>query len=139
MKRSSCYIHPVVNGMLNELCNDAKNEMKMLDPSKAGSWQKAVSSSDGSWLTRENFSKNCTLTIRNYVNNSLLYFVHLCMQDKHIEEDEYYDGTAKGAEGHAPNIAFGQAKQESLPIEVQWQDPLQNPSGSIIQTKENTS
>ena len=78
--------------------------MKMLDPSKAGSWQKAVTSSDGSWLTRGKFSKSCTLTIRNYVNNSLLYFVHLCMQDKHIE-DEYYDGTAKGVEGHASNIA----------------------------------
>ena len=115
-------LYPVVNGMLNEMCSDAKNEMKMLDPSTVGSWQRAVTSYDGAWLTRGKFSQNCTFTIRNYVNYSLLYFVHLCMRGKCIDEDELYHGTAKGAKGHAANIAFGQAKQEGLHIEVQWQD-----------------
>ena len=115
-------LHPIVNGMLNEMCNDAKSEMKMLDPSTVGSWQRAVTSSDGAWLTRGKFSQNCTFTIRNYVNNSLLYFVHLCMRGKRVNEDELYRGTAKGAEGHAANMAFGQAKQEGLHIEIQWQD-----------------
>ena len=33
-----------------------------------------------------------------------------------------YYGTAKGAEGHAADIAFKQAKEEGMMIEVQWQD-----------------
>ena len=115
-------LHPIVNGMLNEMCNDAKSEIKMLDPSTVGSWQRAVTSSDGAWLTRGKFSQNCTFTIRNYVNNSLLYFVHLCMRGKRVDEDDLYRGTAKGAEGYAANMAFGQAKQEGLHIEIQWQD-----------------
>ena len=36
--------------------------------------------------------------------------------------DDLYRGTAKGAEGHAPGIAFGKAKEEEMHTEVQWQD-----------------
>jgi len=114
-------LHPIVNAMLTEMCNSSKDDMKMLDSSAVGSWQRAITSSDGSWLTRGKFSQNCTFTIRNYVDNSLLYFVHLCMRGKGVDEDQLYHGTAKG-EGHAANIAFGQAKQEGMHIEIQWQD-----------------
>ena len=113
-------LHPIVKTMLTEMCNNAKNEMKMLDSSVVGSWQRAITSSDGVWLTRGKFSQNCTFTIRNYINNSLLYYVHLSMRGKGVDEEQLYRGTAKGAEGHA--AAFGQAKQEGMHIEVQWHD-----------------
>jgi len=37
-------------------------------------------------------------------------------------KDQLYHGTAKGAEGHAGDIAFGHVKEEGMMIEVQWQD-----------------
>ena len=112
---------PVVTTMLNEMCNEAKADMKMKAPTEVGSWQRAITSSDGVWLTRGKFSQNCTFTVRNYTNNSLLYFVHLCMRGK-VTGGDLYRGTAKGAEGHAAGIAFGKAKEEGMQIEVQWQD-----------------
>ena len=109
-------LHPIVNTMVTEMCEMAKNEMKALDPSMADSWQRVITTSDGAWLTRGKYSQNCTFTIRNYVNNSLLYFVHLCIQGK--GQDQLYPGS----EGHAADIAFGHAKEEDIMIEVQWQD-----------------
>ena len=41
--------------------------------------------------------------------NSLLYFVHLRIRGKGIDEDQPLQGTAKGAEGHATDIAFRKA------------------------------
>ena len=113
-------LDPVVFTLLSEVCTAAKNEMKALDSSTVGSWQRAITTSDGAWLTRGRFSQNCTFTVRNYVNNSLLYFVHLCMRG--AEKDKLYHGTAKGAEGFAANLAFKEAKDEGMHIEVQWQD-----------------
>ena len=115
-------LHPIVNAMVTEMCQMAKDEMKALSPIAVGSWQRAITSSDGAWLTRGKFSQNCTFTIRNYMNNSLLYYVHLCMRGKGVNQDQLYCGTAKGAEGHAADIAFGEAKKEGMMIEVQWQD-----------------
>ena len=115
-------LHPIVGAMVSEMCEVAKNEMKALDPTTLGSWKRAITSSDGTWLTRGKFSQNCTFTVRNYISNSLLYFVHLCMRGKGVSQDQLYCGTAKGAEGHAADIAFKQAKDEGMMIEVQWQD-----------------
>jgi len=115
-------LQPIVNTMVDEMCELAKSEMKALDPATVGSWQRAITTSDGAWLTRGKYSQNCTFTIRNYVNNSLLYFVHLCMRGKGNEQHKLYEGTAKGAEGHAADIAFGHAKEDGMVIEVQWQD-----------------
>ena len=33
------------------------------------------------------------------------------MRGKGIDQDQLYQGTAKGAEGHAADIAFGQGKE----------------------------
>lgn len=116
-------LHPVVTAMLNEMCDDAKAEMKTKAPTEVGSWQRAITSSDGVWLTRGKFSQNCTFTVRNYTNNSLLYYVHLCMRGKASDTGgELYQGTAKGAKGYAAGIAFSKAKKEGIHIEVQWQD-----------------
>ena len=117
-------IHPVVYDMLTEMCDEAKSEMKSLDPTVVGSWKRAVTTSDGVWLTRGKFSQNCSFTVRNYMNNALLYFVHVCMRGKEndIVGGELYQGTSKGAEGYAASIAFQKAKEEGIHIEVQWQD-----------------
>ena len=115
-------LHPVVHKMLSEMCEEAKAEMKALDPTALGSWQRAITTSDGVWLTRK-FSQNASFTVRNYMNNSLLYFVHLCMRGKDdVLGGELFKGTSKSAEGHAASRAFGKAKEEGLHIEVQWQD-----------------
>lgn len=115
-------LHPIVGAMVIEMCEMGKNEMKTLNPTTVGSWQRAITTSDGAWLTRGKFSQNCTFMIRNFMNNSLLYFVHLCMRGKGVGQDQLYSGTAKGAKGHAADIAFRQAKEEGMMIEVQWQD-----------------
>ena len=116
-------LHPIVSSMLNEMCDDAKAEMKAKPPTEVGSCQRAITSSDGVWLTRGKFSQNCTFTIRNYTNNSLLYFIHLCMPGRETDAGgELYKGMAKGAEGYAAGIAFAKAKEEGMHIEVQWQD-----------------
>ena len=81
----------------------------MLDSSVVGSWQSAITSSDGVWLTQGKFQP---FTIRNYMNNLLLYYVHLSMHGKGVDESQLYCGTANGAEGHG-------AKQEGMHIEVQ--------------------
>ena len=113
-------LDPIVATLLTEMCTAAKDEMKSQDPSTVGSWQRAVTTSDGAWLTRGRFSQNCTFTIRNYINNSLLYFVHLCMRG--ADKDKLYLGTAKGAEGFAASLVFKAAKEEGMHIEIQWQD-----------------
>ena len=77
-------LHPVVQLMLTEMCDEAKNDMKSLGTTVVGSWQRAITTSDGVWLTRGKFSQNCSFTIRNYMNNSLLYFVHVCMRGKRM-------------------------------------------------------
>ena len=57
------------------------------------------------------------------MNNSLLYFVHLCMRgsENDLVDDDLFEGMARSAEGHAANIAFELAK-EDVNIEVNWQD-----------------
>ena len=54
------------------------------------------------------------------MNNSLLYFTHLCMRG--TDKDTLYKGTAKEAEGFAASIAFRAAKEEGIHVEVHWQD-----------------
>ena len=102
-------LQPVVDAMLVDMCNESKAEMKAQDPTVVGSWKRAITSSDGVWLTRGRFSQNCSFTVRNYMNNSLLYFIHLSMQGK--SGGELYHGTAKGAEGHAASIVFWQSQR----------------------------
>ena len=45
-------MHPIVEGMLDEWCEVAKNEMKAMDQSNLGSWKRAVTTADGTWQTR---------------------------------------------------------------------------------------
>lgn len=117
------FFHPVVHAILSEMCDEAKNEMKSLGSMVVASWQRAITTSDSVWLTRGKFCQNCLFTIHNYMNNSPLYYVHVCMQGKNdIIGEELYQGTSKGTEDYATNIAFQKAKEEGMHVEVQWQD-----------------
>ena len=96
--------------------------MKALPDSDIGSWNRAVTTADGTWLTRGYFSKNYTFTVRNYLTGALLYYVHLCMRGSDDLDEELYQGTANAAEGIAAGKAFRAAKEDGMHIEVQWQD-----------------
>ena len=73
-------LHPVVEGMVTEMCDQEKARMKVMDQTKLGSWSKAATCADGTWQTRGFHSKNGTFTIRNYDTEALLYFTHLCQK-----------------------------------------------------------
>ena len=79
------------------------------------------------------FSQNHTCMLRNYMNNSLLYVVHLCMRgNDSVIDDELFEGTAaKAAEGHAAEIAFGLARDDNMHIEVHWQDGDSSSANSL--------
>ena len=66
--------------LLRDQCKEAKDDMKALPATQLGSWERAVTVSDGAWLTRGHHSRNHTYSLRNFINNSLLYFKHFCMQ-----------------------------------------------------------
>ena len=116
-------MHPVVKNMVNEMCECEKERMKALNPKDLGSWSQAVTSADGTWLTRGHHSKNATFSIRNYLSGALLYYKHLCQKGRdHIIKEELYKGTSKSAEGYGAMELFQKAKEEGLQIAVHWQD-----------------
>ena len=115
--------------LLREQCTEAKDDMRALPPTQLGSWERAVTVSDGTWLTRGHHSRNHTYSLRNFMNNSLLYFKHFCMQGydtdaPYLDKDDQdlYQGTAKAAEGLAAEHVFALAKQDTMHIVVHWQD-----------------
>ena len=55
--------NPVVQAMLDDLCEVAKREMKEKNDGDLGSWKRAVTTADGTWHTRGWHSKNATFTI----------------------------------------------------------------------------
>ena len=115
-------LYPVVQEIMSNMCEEAKEELRAIPDYDIGSWKRAVTTADGTWLTRGYFSKNHTFTVRNYLTGALLYTVHLCMRGSDDADEELYQGTAKAAEGIAASRAFSQAKADGMHIEVQWQD-----------------
>ena len=61
------------------------------------------------------FSKNHTFTVRNYLTEALLYYIHLAQHAWYNDgiDKELYQGTAKAAEGIATSKAFSLAKEDS--------------------------
>ncbi len=112
-----------VHNLLIKICEGVKVDMKQMPQDQLGSWAKAVTTSDGVWLTRGFFSKNFTFSVWNYITRGLLYFLHLSMRGKDSVIDEpLYLGTSKSAEGYAAEITFQQAKQEGIHIKINWAD-----------------
>ena len=93
---------PVVQEMVDRMCEEAKTEMKTMNQDELGSWSRAVTSADGAWMTRGHHSKNFTFSIRHYYTGALLYRKHLCQKGRDtLINEELYQGTSKGAEGYA--------------------------------------
>ena len=103
LKRS----YPVVKEMVDEMCEDAKHDMQRMDQRELGSWSRAVTFADGTWMTRGFHSKNATFSIRNYNNGALLYCKHLCQRGRdNVLKEELYQGTSKGAEEYATRLTL---------------------------------
>ena len=85
-----------------------------------GSFQNAVTTDDGAWLTRDHHSPNFTYKVKDYLTGVLLYYQHLCHRGKdHLCEDKLYEGTFKLAEGYGTSLAFGRAQKEEI---IHWMD-----------------
>ncbi len=98
---------------VDEMCTEAREALKQMEPEELGSWERAVTvaDGDGAWMTRGHHSKNFTFSIRNYFTGELLFRKHLC-QKGGVNKDDLYKGTSKGAEGYAARILFQQAKEQ---------------------------
>ena len=69
-------------------------------------------------MTRGHHSKHFTFHVRDYMNNSVLYYKHLCQRGKGL----LYEGTSKSMEGVAARGIFTKMKEEGMTIAVHWQD-----------------
>ena len=113
-------MYPVVKEMVDEMCKDAKDDMRNMDQSELGSWSRAVTSADGTWMMHGFHSKNATFSIRNYYSGALLYCKHFCQKGRdNVVKEEVYQGTSKGAEGYATRLTFKKAKDEGMNIAIQ--------------------
>ncbi len=109
---------PVVKAMVDEQCEEA---MKHIDVTRLGSWNRAVTTADGAWMTRGYHSKNFTFSVRN--NCALLFRKHLCQRGRDsIIQEPLYEGTSKGAEGYAAKIAFTELNKRGMNVEINWQN-----------------
>ena len=45
-------MYPIVKGMLDAMCDEAKKEMRSMDQTQLGSWTRAVTCADGVWMTQ---------------------------------------------------------------------------------------
>lgn len=108
--------------------------MKSMDQTQLGSWSRAVTSADGTWMTRGYHSKNATFSMRNYLTGALLYYVHICQKGRDdVIQDNLYQGTSKAAEGYGARLALKKAKEEGLCIEVHWQDDDSSSSNVVVE------
>ncbi|KXJ07142.1 hypothetical protein AC249_AIPGENE6000 [Exaiptasia diaphana] len=115
--------HPHVKSVLDSMCESAKSNMQKRDPNELGSWQRAVTTSDGCWLIRGYHSQCSTFVIIDFLTGGILYYGHLCMRgSNNISDTELWQGTAKAAEGHMAHVLFNKAKEEGMSIALNWQD-----------------
>ena len=68
---------PYIKEILEELCEDAKLQMKSISSDQLGTWDRAVTNCDGCWQIRGHFSQNCTFIIKNYITGGLC-FMRIC-------------------------------------------------------------
>ena len=114
---------PYIKAILDEMCDDAKHQMKQLSTEQIGSWSRAVTTCDGCWQIRGHFSQNCTFIIKNYLTGALLFYGHLSMRGAdRICDEELWQGTSKAAEGHLAQVLWAKAKEEGMVVAVNWQD-----------------
>ena len=109
--------HPCVKSVLDGICSMGKSEMKDKPHSELGSWKKAVSTSDGSWLIRGLHSQCCTFVVINFLTGCTLYYGHCVMRDSNnICDSDLWKGTSKAVEGHLAEVCFTKAKEEGMVV-----------------------
>lgn len=85
--------------------------MKSRDSSQLGSWNRAVTTSDGCWLIRGFHSQCATFAIIDFMSGGILYYGHLCMRgSNNICDADLWQGTAKASEGALAQLLFEKAK-----------------------------
>ncbi|KAI8493983.1 hypothetical protein Bbelb_283300 [Branchiostoma belcheri] len=97
--------YPHVHNILDVQMKRARANMKEMDPTKVGSWKRAVTSGDGVYHTRGHHT------------------VHLCMRGKDVTTADsvpLFPGTSKSAEGF--ELIWEELKHEGMEVEVHWQD-----------------
>ena len=93
--------------------------MKDTPSHQIGSWDRAVTVADGAWMTRGHHSQNFTFHVRDYINNSVFYYKHLCQRGK---GGPLYEGTSASMEGAAAKEIFAKMKEDGMKVAVHWQD-----------------
>ena len=131
-------MYPHVGDILEDICKSSRERMKSMDPSVLGSWNRAVTAGDATWLTCGHHSRNCTFTIRDYITGSLLYYIHLCQRgaDK-VSTSVIYEGTSKSAEGYGAEVLFERAKKDGMNVECHVQDRDSSSSKSLLKNYPN--
>ena len=122
-------LHPIVEQIVDEMCELEKQRMKRIDPTELGSCSHLCRCH----LDDQGYhSKNATFSIRNYNIGALLYYKHICQKgsDKILDE-ELYKGTSKSAEGYSVRELLQTANQEGLNIAIHWQDTDSSSSKSV--------
>ncbi|XP_019645074.1 PREDICTED: uncharacterized protein LOC109485843, partial [Branchiostoma belcheri] len=117
--------YPHVHNILDVQMKKARANMKEMDPTKVGSWKRAVTSGDGVYHTRGHHSKNMSVLLVDYCENALLAAVHLCMRGKDVTTADsvpLFPGTSKSAEGYGFELIWEELKHEGMEVEVHWQD-----------------
>ena len=133
---------PHITDMFDDISMLDKEEMRSLPSDKLGSWEHAVTTSDGCRHIRGVFLQNATSVICKWLTGALLWYGHACMRGTDtIIPDELYSGTAKSAEGYLAGILFAKEKEEGCHIEINWQDQyfLSEKSFRSVYTSETSS
>ena len=130
--------YPHLKAILDGMCDEEKEKMKLLTDGDLGSWKRAVVTSDGVWHTRGHFSKNGSFVIKNYMTGGLLWYGHKCMRgNDDVVDDDLYEGTAKSMEGVLSDECYEQAKVEGCSVEVVWQDGDSSSAKSVVKHHPN--
>uniref|UniRef100_A0A1X7VCZ1 Uncharacterized protein n=1 Tax=Amphimedon queenslandica TaxID=400682 RepID=A0A1X7VCZ1_AMPQE len=89
-------MYPLVKGILDEMCEQAKQSMKQKSDSKLGSFKNAVTCGYAAWLTCGYHSQIATYTLRNYQTVGPLYYKHFSQRGKDDITEELFEGTSEG-------------------------------------------
>ena len=121
--RTLLYMYDPVQTMVEKMCSRSLYELSKKDSGEVGSISRAITTSDGAWLTRGSHSKNFSFVIRDFLTGGYLYVLHLSQRGRDkVCRVPLYDGTSKSAEGYAASKGFHYLKARGVHVEVNWQD-----------------
>ena len=110
---------PILQEMLDEVCELAKQEMKEVDGDELGSW---TSSNSCRW----GVARVAAIAKMLHSASTTLYYMHICQKGRDkIIKDKFYKGTSKSAEGYAARHISKKLKRRGckLPSTGKMQTP----------------